>query len=75
MQCCTLLDRGAKKQPYLTVEQFQNFLNCHQRDPRLNEILYPLTSSKQAEELMKLYETNSSMSGKGMEKFAFVFVI
>ncbi|KAJ8275385.1 hypothetical protein COCON_G00100100 [Conger conger] len=32
---------GAKSRPYLTQEQLTDFINSRQRDPRLNEILYP----------------------------------
>lgn len=56
---------GAKKKPYLTSEQFVKFLNNEQRDPRLNEILYPYFSQKQALDLIHQYETKPSMSAKG----------
>ncbi|WAR18943.1 PLCB3-like protein [Mya arenaria] len=56
---------GAKKKPYLTSEQFVKFLNDTQRDPRLNEILYPYFTSKQALDLIHTYETKPNMSAKG----------
>ncbi|KAK3092878.1 hypothetical protein FSP39_008286 [Pinctada imbricata] len=56
---------GAKKKPYLTVEQFVQFLNKEQRDPRLNEILYPYYTIKQAQEFINLYETKNGMAAKG----------
>ncbi|XP_052272582.1 1-phosphatidylinositol 4,5-bisphosphate phosphodiesterase beta-1-like isoform X3 [Dreissena polymorpha] len=56
---------GAKKKPYLTSEQFVKFLNDTQRDPRLNEILYPYFTSKQALDLINKYETKPSMAAKG----------
>ncbi|XP_076443085.1 1-phosphatidylinositol 4,5-bisphosphate phosphodiesterase classes I and II-like [Babylonia areolata] len=56
---------GAKKKPYLTLEQFTDFLNREQRDPRLNEVLYPLTSEKQAQELISNHEAKSGMASKG----------
>ncbi|XP_041352677.1 1-phosphatidylinositol 4,5-bisphosphate phosphodiesterase beta-1-like [Gigantopelta aegis] len=56
---------GAKKKPYLTVEQFQDFLNKHQRDPRLNEILYPFYTKDQAQALIDTYETKQGMAAKG----------
>ncbi|KAL3875090.1 hypothetical protein ACJMK2_038024 [Sinanodonta woodiana] len=56
---------GAKKKPYLTAEQFVQFLNKEQRDPRLNEILYPYYTLKQATELIETYETKSAMAAKG----------
>ncbi|XP_060077533.1 1-phosphatidylinositol 4,5-bisphosphate phosphodiesterase beta-1-like [Ylistrum balloti] len=56
---------GAKKKPYLTVDQFVEFLNGEQRDPRLNEILYPYYSTKQAQDLINTYETKIGMAAKG----------
>ena len=59
--------RGAKKKPYMTTEQFVKFLNKEQRDPRLNEILYPYYTSKQAIELIEHYESKTNMAAKGMQ--------
>ncbi len=36
--------------------QFIDFLNDKQRDPRLNEILYPLYNEKRATEIIDEYE-------------------
>ncbi|XP_067682324.1 1-phosphatidylinositol 4,5-bisphosphate phosphodiesterase beta-1-like isoform X2 [Haliotis asinina] len=58
-------EMGAKKKPYLTVEQFTEFLNKHQRDPRLNEILYPFYTVARAQELIDQYETKTGMAQKG----------
>jgi phosphatidylinositol phospholipase C beta len=38
------------------VDQFILFLNEKQRDPRLNEILYPLYDEKRAAEIISTYE-------------------
>ena len=57
--------RGAKKKPYLTVEQLVEFLNNEQRDPRLNEILYPYYNVKRAQAIIDEFEENSTLSGKG----------
>ena len=57
--------RGAKKKPYMTTEQFVKFLNKEQRDPRLNEILYPYYSSSQALELILKNESKANMASKG----------
>ncbi len=57
--------RGAKKKPYLTAEQFMEFLNKKQRDPRLNEILYPYCDLKKAQVLIKQFEPNRNLAGKG----------
>ncbi|XP_067011933.2 1-phosphatidylinositol 4,5-bisphosphate phosphodiesterase [Anabrus simplex] len=40
----------------INIEQFINFLNEKQRDPRLNEILYPLYDDKRAAEIISTYE-------------------
>lgn len=40
----------------INVEQFITFLNEKQRDPRLNEILYPLYDEKRAIEIITDYE-------------------
>uniref|UniRef100_A0A1B6DJU1 1-phosphatidylinositol 4,5-bisphosphate phosphodiesterase n=2 Tax=Clastoptera arizonana TaxID=38151 RepID=A0A1B6DJU1_9HEMI len=42
----------------INLDQFINFLNEKQRDPRLNEILYPLYDEKRALEIIITYEQN-----------------
>lgn len=44
------------KSDTINLEQFINFLNEKQRDPRLNEILYPLYDEKRALEIINTYE-------------------
>uniref|UniRef100_A0A674MX87 1-phosphatidylinositol 4,5-bisphosphate phosphodiesterase n=2 Tax=Takifugu rubripes TaxID=31033 RepID=A0A674MX87_TAKRU len=56
---------GAKSRPYLTVEQMTEFINCKQRDPRLNEILYPPLKAEQVQLLVDKYEPNASLAQKG----------
>uniref|UniRef100_A0A3Q2QYB0 Phosphoinositide phospholipase C n=1 Tax=Fundulus heteroclitus TaxID=8078 RepID=A0A3Q2QYB0_FUNHE len=66
-------DVGAKSRPYLTVEQMAEFINSKQRDPRLNEILYPPLKPEQVQLLVDKYEPNTSLAQKGqisMEGFA-----
>jgi hypothetical protein len=67
--------RGAGKKPYLTAEQFREFLNKQQRDPRLNEILYPYASVKDAQRLIHMYETKGGMSSKGIVFFFCFFFV
>ncbi|XP_078591081.1 1-phosphatidylinositol 4,5-bisphosphate phosphodiesterase beta-1-like isoform X2 [Branchiostoma floridae x Branchiostoma japonicum] len=55
---------GTKK-PYLTMEQVVDFLNKGQRDPRLNEILYPYANNKKALDIISRYEPNKSYANKG----------
>ncbi|XP_065226252.1 1-phosphatidylinositol 4,5-bisphosphate phosphodiesterase-like isoform X1 [Planococcus citri] len=45
----------------ISVDQFINFLNEKQRDPRLNEILYPLYDEKRANEIINDYEPNEQL--------------
>ena len=47
------------------MEQFRDFLNDQQRDPRLNEILYPFYDVKRSQAIIETYEPNRSMGGKG----------
>uniref|UniRef100_A0A8C2KB13 Phosphoinositide phospholipase C n=1 Tax=Cyprinus carpio TaxID=7962 RepID=A0A8C2KB13_CYPCA len=42
-------DLGAKSRSYLTVDQMTEFINNKQRDPRLNEILYPPLKPEQTQ--------------------------
>lgn len=50
---------------YLTLDQFINFLNEKQRDPRLNEILYPLYDEKRAQEIINTYEQDEDSRTAG----------
>lgn len=49
------------KGDYLSLDQMINFLNEKQRDPRLNEILYPLYDEKRAIEIIQTYETDEEL--------------
>uniref|UniRef100_A0A672RRF0 phosphoinositide phospholipase C n=1 Tax=Sinocyclocheilus grahami TaxID=75366 RepID=A0A672RRF0_SINGR len=51
--------------PYLTVEQMTDFLNNRQRDPRLNEILYPPLKAEQVQGLVEKYEPDTMLSRRG----------
>lgn len=50
----------------ITVEKFVEFLNSYQRDPRLNEILYPYANPDRARDLFHQYEPDSPNTPKGM---------
>ncbi|XP_053140736.1 1-phosphatidylinositol 4,5-bisphosphate phosphodiesterase beta-1 isoform X15 [Hemicordylus capensis] len=56
---------GAKSRPYLTVDQMMEFINLKQRDPRLNEILYPPLKQEQVQQLIEKYEPNNGLAKKG----------
>ena len=57
--------RGAKRKPYLTADQLVDFLNSHQRDPRLNEILFPYYNAQRANGIIQRYESNKDFANKG----------
>ncbi|XP_072539296.1 1-phosphatidylinositol 4,5-bisphosphate phosphodiesterase beta-1 isoform X2 [Salminus brasiliensis] len=56
---------GAKSRPYLTVEQMTDFINNKQRDPRLNEILYPPLKPEQVQTLVEKYEPDTMLYQRG----------
>ncbi|XP_054718756.1 LOW QUALITY PROTEIN: 1-phosphatidylinositol 4,5-bisphosphate phosphodiesterase classes I and II-like [Uloborus diversus] len=56
---------GGKKKG-MTVDQLVEFLNKEQRDPRLNEILYPYANPARARDIIRQYEPNKSMAQKGL---------
>lgn len=48
----------------MTCKEFLKFLNDYQRDPRLNEILYPYAQEEKAVNLIKKYEPNDHLISK-----------
>uniref|UniRef100_A0AAV2KCB5 Phosphoinositide phospholipase C n=1 Tax=Knipowitschia caucasica TaxID=637954 RepID=A0AAV2KCB5_KNICA len=58
-------DMGAKSRSYLTVEQMTEFINSKQRDPRLNEILYPPLKPEQVQLLVDKHEPNPELAQRG----------
>ncbi|XP_016367368.1 1-phosphatidylinositol 4,5-bisphosphate phosphodiesterase beta-1-like [Sinocyclocheilus rhinocerous] len=61
-------DLGVKSRNYLTVDQMTEFINNKQRDPRLNEILYPPLKPEQTQLLMEKFEPNPAMIQKGLSQ-------
>ncbi|OCT77727.1 1-phosphatidylinositol 4,5-bisphosphate phosphodiesterase beta-4 isoform X1 [Xenopus laevis] len=53
------------KSDYLTVDQLVSFLNEHQRDPRLNEILFPFFDAKRAMQIIETYEPDDELKKGG----------
>ncbi|XP_031437217.1 1-phosphatidylinositol 4,5-bisphosphate phosphodiesterase beta-4 isoform X2 [Clupea harengus] len=53
------------KTDYLTVDQLVSFLNDNQRDPRLNEILFPFYEHKRATQIIDKYEKDDDLKKKG----------
>ena len=50
------------KRNYLTLDQMVDFLNKYQRDPRLNEILFPFHSGDGTKKLIKQHEKDKNKS-------------
>lgn len=48
----------------MTVDQLVTFLNEEQRDPRLNEILYPYADTAKAMEVIREYELHKDNIAK-----------
>lgn len=48
----------------ISLDQFITFLNEKQRDPRLNEILYPLYDEKRAIEIINDYEPSDEVKNE-----------
>ncbi|XP_077138743.1 1-phosphatidylinositol 4,5-bisphosphate phosphodiesterase beta-4 isoform X2 [Ranitomeya variabilis] len=53
------------KSDYLTVDQLVSFLNESQRDPRLNEILFPFFDTKRAMQIVEMYEPDEEWKRRG----------
>ncbi|RLU22284.1 hypothetical protein DMN91_004562 [Ooceraea biroi] len=60
---------GNSKRRLMSVSQFVDFLNKTQRDPRLNEILYPYASEARAKDIINQYEPNKCNANKGQLSF------
>lgn len=58
--------RNQGKANEINIDQFVNFLNEKQRDPRLNEILYPLYDEKRAVEILNTYEQSEDARTRKM---------
>ncbi|XP_011300454.1 1-phosphatidylinositol 4,5-bisphosphate phosphodiesterase classes I and II isoform X2 [Fopius arisanus] len=56
---------GNTKRRLMNVNQLVEFLNQSQRDPRLNEILYPYANTARAKDIINQYEPNKFNAGKG----------
>ncbi|XP_041927737.1 1-phosphatidylinositol 4,5-bisphosphate phosphodiesterase beta-4 [Alosa sapidissima] len=54
------------KSDYLNVDQLVCFLNESQRDPRLNEILFPFYDAKRAVQIVERYEPDDKLKRKGL---------
>ncbi|XP_015173186.1 PREDICTED: 1-phosphatidylinositol 4,5-bisphosphate phosphodiesterase classes I and II isoform X2 [Polistes dominula] len=60
---------GNNKRRLMSVKQFVEFLNKTQRDPRLNEILYPYANEARAKDIIIQYEPNKYNANRGQLSF------
>jgi len=60
---------GSNKRKLMSISQFVDFLNKSQRDPRLNEILYPYANEARAKDIINQYEPNKYNANKGQLSF------
>lgn len=58
----------------INLDQFVNFLNEKQRDPRLNEILYPFYDEKRALEIINTYEQDEKAREASEYKLRFLTI-
>ncbi|XP_043470504.1 1-phosphatidylinositol 4,5-bisphosphate phosphodiesterase classes I and II isoform X1 [Leptopilina heterotoma] len=56
---------GNSKRKLMSVPQLVDFLNKTQRDPRLNEILYPYANAARAKDIINEYEPNKYNATRG----------
>ncbi|KAG7256440.1 hypothetical protein CRUP_036139 [Coryphaenoides rupestris] len=56
---------NGSKTDFLTIDQLVSFLNENQRDPRLNEILFPFYDPKRATQIIEKYERDADLKKKG----------
>ncbi|KAH8266514.1 hypothetical protein KR044_010674 [Drosophila immigrans] len=61
----TICGTDKAKRKCMSIAQLVEFLNKTQRDPRLNEILYPYANPARAKELIQQYEPNKFNAQKG----------
>lgn len=57
---------NGEKSDYLSLDQLVSFLNENQRDPRLNEILFPFYDPKRATQIIEKYERDADLRKKGL---------
>ncbi|XP_070504335.1 1-phosphatidylinositol 4,5-bisphosphate phosphodiesterase classes I and II [Chironomus tepperi] len=60
---------GTSKRRIMSITQLVDFLNKIQRDPRLNEILFPYANPARAKDIIQQYEPNKFNAQKGLLSF------
>ncbi|KAK7575739.1 hypothetical protein V9T40_012025 [Parthenolecanium corni] len=61
-----LCENTNSKRKFMSITQFVDFINKTQRDPRLNEILYPYANASRAKDLIAEHEPNSYNAQRGL---------
>lgn len=56
---------GGARCSYVEIGSLAQWMNDHQRDPRLNEILFPMYDHKRTKQLIKKYEPDPELARKG----------
>ena len=59
----------SRKNWLLDAEKFETFLNEEQRDPSLNELLYPFCTTEKSAELIQKFEIEESSRRKSNQIF------
>ena len=64
----TIIKRAisSRKNWLLNAEKFEKFLNDEQRDPSLNELLYPFYTTDKAADLIQKFEVDESCRKKSI---------
>lgn len=65
-QLSTTDSNASNKKKLMTIDNLVEFLNKEQRDPRLNEILYPYANRSRGRDIIEQYEPNKSIAQKGL---------
>ncbi|XP_061406174.1 1-phosphatidylinositol 4,5-bisphosphate phosphodiesterase beta-4-like isoform X1 [Lethenteron reissneri] len=60
-----LFQQLSRGQPHITIDQLVTFLNEYQRDPRLNEILFPFYDAKRARQIIEAHEKDEENRNQG----------
>lgn len=54
---------------YINYQKMKDFVNEKQRDPSINQLLYPKMTDEQAQELVQQNEPNVMFANKGLFRF------
>lgn len=63
---CITSHRASEEEDFITVTEFIKFLNEKQRDPRLNEVLYPMYNEVRAMQIISTYEQDEKTKKSSM---------